>query len=104
MAYFNPYLARKNKSIAYNVETTADGWNVEVVFPRKVPPSDRIKVLEWLRRYREEVRAVHPLWSTVLHPSTERYILEIRKTNSDKELIATGEQLKSICGEMLEYA
>lgn len=104
MAYFNPYLSRKNRYIAYNVSRTVDGWNVEVVVPRKVPSSDRIKVLEWIRAYREEVRNAHPLWSTVLHPSEERYTLEIRKTNSDRELIATGEQLKSICGEILEYA
>jgi hypothetical protein len=40
----------------------------------------------------------------VLHPSLDRYVLEIRRTNNDKELIATAEELKSICGEILEYA
>jgi len=104
MAYFNSYLSTANKSIVYNVLKTSDGWNVEVIVPPRIPASDRVKVLEWLRDYKGQVKAAHPLWSTVLHPSLNRYVLEIRKTNSDKELIATGEQLKSICGEILEYA
>ena len=104
ISFLNPYLPRRSKAIVYNVLQTTDGWNVEVVMPAKIPPSDRLKVLEWLRDYREQVRTAYPLWSTVLHPSTERYVLEIRKTNNDKELLATGEQLKSLCGEFLEYA
>jgi len=104
MAYFNSYLSHKNKSIVYNVLNTADGWDLEILLPSRIPPSDRIKILEWLRGYRAQVRSEHPLWSTVLHPSLDRYVLEIRRTNNDRELIETGEQLKSICGEILEYA
>lgn len=104
MTYFNSYLSHKNKSIIYNVLKTDDGWNVEILLPSNIPPSDRIKILDWIRSYRVQVRAEHPLWSTVLHPSLDCYVLEIRRTNNDKELIATGEQLKSICGEILEYA
>jgi len=104
MPSLNPYLSNRNKSIIYNVRDTEDGWTIEVIMPRSVPASDRIKVLEWLREYRAQIKLLHPIWSTVLHPSANCYRLEIRKTNSDKELIAAGEQLKSICGEILEYA
>jgi len=102
--YFSPYLSDTRKSIVYNIQKSTDGWTVEVVMPPRVPASDRIKVLEWLRDYKEQIKVAHPLWSTVMHPSANRYLLEIRTTNSDRELIATGEQLKSICGEILEYA
>lgn len=104
MPSINPYLSNRNKSIVYNVRQTADGWTIEVLMPPRVPASDQIKVLEWLRAYRAQLRSLHPMWSTVLHPSASRYKLEIRKTNSDKEIVETGEQLKSICEEMLEYA
>jgi len=104
MAYFNSYLSRRNKSIIYNVLNTSDGWDIEISLPAHTPPSDRVKVLEWLRSYKAQVRSEHPHWSTVLLPSLDRYVLEIRRTNNDKELIATAEELKSICGEILEYA
>jgi hypothetical protein len=104
MAILNPYLSSKSKTIVYNLTETKDGWNFEVLLPSRIPASDRIKVLEWLRQYRVAVRTMHPHWVTMLHPSKDRYLLEIRKANSDKELIAVGEQLKSICGEILEYA
>jgi MOSC domain-containing protein YiiM len=104
MLNINPYLSNLHKSIIYNVSQTADGWTIEVIMPPRIPASDRIKVLEWLRQYRTQIRLLYPMWSTVLHPSVNRYQLEIRKTNSDKELIEAGEQLKSICGEILEYA
>jgi len=105
MTLSNPYLSRKNKSIVYNVVRTANGWQVEAVMPSKVPPSDRLKVLDWFKEYREQVRSAHPLWSTVFHPAEGRYTLDIRTVASnDKELMATGEALKSLCGEILDYA
>jgi hypothetical protein len=104
MSNVNPYLSKRSKSIVYNVNKTADGWDIEVLMPRRIPASDRIAILDWVHQYRQQVRAAHPFWSVVFHPSSNRYVLEIRKANNDKELIEIGEQLKSVCGEIMEYA
>lgn len=104
MANQNPYLSKRSKNIVYNVNQTSDGWTIEVLIPRRVPASDRMAILEWIRQYRTQVRAAHPFWSVVFHPFSDRFVLEIRRANNDKELIAIGEQLKSVCGEIMEYA
>jgi hypothetical protein len=104
MADVNPYLSKRSQNIIYNVNKTSDGWNIEVSMPRRIPASDKMAILDWVHQYRQQVRAAHPFWSVVLHPSPNRYVLEIRKANSDKELIEIGERLKSVCGEILEYA
>jgi len=71
--------------------------------PSSVSASDRIRILEWFGDYRNQVRKKHPQWSTIFHPSQRRYVLEIRKINSDREVIATGEDLRTVCGEMMDY-
>jgi hypothetical protein len=103
MANLNPYLSKRSKSIVYNINETSDGWDIEVLIPQNAPASDRVAVLEWVRQYRNQVRSAHPFWSVVFHPSSSRFVLEIRRANNDKELIAMGEQLKSVCGEIMEY-
>ncbi len=104
MANLNPYLAEQNKNIIYKINETKNGWDIEVLMPRRLPVSDRAAILDWVHRYRRQIRDLHPFWSVAFHPSAHRYALEIKKTKGDQELIEIGENLKSACGEIMEYA
>jgi hypothetical protein len=101
---FNPYLKKTNRSIVYKSTPTADGWRVEALLPTHISPSDKVLILTWFDEYRRSIRSAHPQWVTVFHPAPAKYVLEIRKMNSDKEIVQAGEDLKDVCGEVLEYA
>ena len=103
-ARMNPYLSPKDAAIRFQVLDTADGWNLEVSIPHSAPFTDRMKVLEWIRGYQTQIHATKPLWSAVLYPARDRYLLEIRRVNSDQELVAAGEHLHSAYEEILEHA
>ena len=102
-AVANPYLG-SDRAITYTVIKTPDGWRIEVTFPKRVSPSDRMKVLDWFHSYRSEVRRINPLWLASFHVGDNGYVLEIRPVNDVRQLVEAGEQVKEIWDETLKYA
>ena len=88
-------------AIVYDAVQTGDGWRVEVVFPPKIPVSDRIVVLNWLEGYRTSIRQQYPLWLTALHTKPSRLWLDIKPISGVRELVEKGPD-RNIKG-MLEH-
>jgi len=76
-----------SSSIVYNTLSTEDGWRIEARFPRSAPSSDRNSVLKWFEEYRRDIHKTYPLWLTSFTMDEDWYRLEIKRSNSARELL-----------------
>jgi hypothetical protein len=100
----NPYLEAKN-AITYNVVALSDGYRIEVVLPRRgVSSEDKLRLIEWLRAYRSQVRKMNPLWTASFRACENGYSLEMKPAAGPKELAEEGERVKHLWNESFKYA
>ena len=66
-----------------------NGFQIQAVLPKSLPPDDRIKVIDWFHNYRNQVRNEHPMWTTLFRSHDDRmYSLYIIPTETPKQQIA----------------
>lgn len=100
------YTAGDSKDIVYNVLKTDTGWRIEAKLPKRVPSTDRIKVLTWLDSYANQVRIRHPRWNTRFRATDRAYFVEIHQLDTPADVAKATQALE---GEMwqqltLDYA
>ncbi len=87
--------------IVYNMLPTDNGWQLQVLLPKRVPPGDRRIVLDWLQSYRNEIRSKHPYWLTMFHSTDREYTLDILPAKDPKGAIVNalriGQELQPRC-------
>ncbi len=98
------------KSIRYELKNDVGGWQLSVVLPKRVSPSDQLTVINWLHDYQASVRSQHPNWLTTIRSEANGYTLHIRKTENSRDmlnavnLISQGDAIKNCWSGALEYA
>lgn len=90
--------------ITYNVMKTSDGWKIEAQLPKHVSKSDQIKVLDWFRQYRAQVRRSNPTWTAKFEVGTNGYSLEVKPLQGVQHLAGHSEDVKRALDETLKYA
>jgi hypothetical protein len=91
------YPTEESKSIVYNVVKTDTGWRIEANLPKRVPPTDRMKVLTWLDSYASQVRTRHPQWNTRFRATDQTYLVDIHQLDSPADVAKATQALE---GEM----
>lgn len=95
----------KRKSIVYNVLQTDNGWQIQALLPARISPSDRIKLLDWFRSYRDEVHHSRPSWVTMFSATERVYLLDVIRVSGPKEMIVKTVQPDQIWQQLkFDYA
>ena len=64
-------------SIAYSISRTPLGWSLDVNIHGRVPASDRVRLIEWLRAYSLRVKSAIAGATTTFRVTPTGYSLEV---------------------------
>lgn len=99
----NRYRVAKN-AITYSIFRTGSGYEIQAFVPEHTSSTDRLKVVQWFRTYRDSVRRENPLLSVRFHNLEHGYGLEIKPCKSCRPIDEDGELVKRILQESLSNA
>ncbi|HUG82904.1 MAG TPA: hypothetical protein VML01_14640 [Bryobacterales bacterium] len=95
----------KHKAIVYNVLETDNGWQIQALLPSRISPTDRLKLLDWFRSYREELKQSRPSWVTMFRATDRVYLLDVVPVSQPKDVLAKTVQPGEIWQQLnLDYA
>jgi hypothetical protein len=99
----NPYQSQR-KAITYGLTQTADGYVLQVTMPKgHVAFSDRLKIINWLQEYRNQVIHTNPMWCANFRQMENGYILEIKPMTGPRQIACEGDRVRELWQRTLNY-
>jgi hypothetical protein len=79
-------MSRQKSAITVTTFPQDKGWVIHVAVPSKVPASDRLKVIEWIRSYRNQIKSQHPMWDASFRSGDNIYALVIKPASCEDDM------------------
>jgi hypothetical protein len=74
-------------AITYGWEETARGRRFVVRMPKHTSASDKLALIDWLKRFADQIRTQHPYWIIDFQTFSNGYALDIVPTSSVEDFL-----------------
>ncbi|HWZ44409.1 MAG TPA: hypothetical protein VNW97_13105 [Candidatus Saccharimonadales bacterium] len=91
-------------AITYNIVKTDHGYTIQAFIPKQTSTSDKSKIIEWFRDYRNRIRQENPFISARFYNHDNGYSLEIKPCTSCRPIDEDGERVKGILDDSFRNA